>query len=164
MSKINNNPTVGIIMGSKSDWKGVMEHCSEIFKEFGINHDVRVISAHRTPKRLERFISEAEKKDYEVIIAAAGGAAHLAGVTAALTTIPVLGVPTESKLKGLDSLLSTVQMPSGIPVGTLAIGRAGAINSALLAISILSTRYKDIHKKLIKYRQSFEKKVPKKPY
>ena len=103
-------PTVGIIMGSKSDWKGVMEHCSEIFKEFGINNDVRVISAHRTPKRLERFISEAEK-NYEVIIAAAGGAAHLAGVTAALTTIPVLGVPMPSVTNGVDSLYSTVQMP-----------------------------------------------------
>ena len=100
----------------------------------------------------------------EIIIAAAGMSAHLAGVTAALTTIPVLGVPTESKLKGLDSLLSTVQMPSGIPVGTLAIGKAGAINSALLAVSILSTRYNKILKKLIKYRKNFEKKVPKKPF
>ena len=100
----------------------------------------------------------------EVIIAAAGMSAHLAGVTAALTTIPVLGVPTESKLKGLDSLLSTVQMPSGIPVGTLAIGKAGAINSALLATSILSTRYKKIYSKLKAYRSNFEKKVPKKPF
>ena len=94
--KTAKEPTVGIIMGSKSDWKGVMEHCSEVFKDFGINHDARVISAHRTPKRLEKFIEEAEKKNYEVIIAAAGGAAHLAGVTAALTTIPVLGVPMPS--------------------------------------------------------------------
>ena len=156
-------PTVGIIMGSKSDWE-VMKNTCDIFKLFKIKFDVRVISAHRTPKRLERFISEAEKKDYEVIIAAAGGAAHLAGVTAALTTLPVLGVPTESKLKGLDSLLSTVQMPSGIPVGTLAIGKAGAINSALLAVSILSTRYKKIENKLRLYRRSFEKKVPKKPF
>ena len=162
--KIKTHSLVGIIMGSKSDWSGTMEHCSRTFKEFGIKHDVKVISAHRTPKRLHKFLKEAEKNKMEIIIAAAGMSAHLAGVTAALTTIPVLGVPTESKLKGLDSLLSTVQMPSGIPVGTLAIGRAGAINSALLAISILSTRYKDIHKKLIKYRQSFEKKVPKKPY
>ena len=162
--KKQSNSLVGIIMGSKSDWSGVMEHCSNTLKQFGIKHDVRVISAHRTPKRLERFISEAEKKDYEVIIAAAGGAAHLAGVTAALTTLPVLGVPTESKLKGLDSLLSTVQMPSGIPVGTLAIGKAGAINAALLAISILSVRYKKIKIKLKKYRGNFEKKVPKKPF
>ena len=150
-------------MGSKSDWE-VMKNTCDIFKLFKIKFDVRVISAHRTPKRLERFISEAEKKDYEVIIAAAGGAAHLAGVTASLTTIPVLGVPTESKLKGLDSLLSTVQMPSGIPVGTLAIGKAGAINAALLAVSILSVRYKKIENKLKKYRSNFEKKVPKKPY
>ena len=151
-------------MGSKSDWSGTMEHCSSTLKQFGVNHDVRVISAHRTPKRLHKFLKEAERKKIEVIIAAAGMSAHLAGVTAALTTIPVLGVPTESKLKGLDSLLSTVQMPSGIPVGTLAIGKAGAVNAALLAISILSTRYNNIHKKLLKYRKNFEKKVPKKPF
>ena len=155
---------VGIIMGSKSDWSGTMEHCSNTLKEFGIKHDVRVISAHRTPKRLHNFLKKAEKNKMEVIIAAAGMSAHLAGVTAALTTIPVLGVPTESKLKGLDSLLSTVQMPSGIPVGTLAIGKAGAINAALLAVSILSTRYSDVFKKLKKFRNSFEKKVPKNPY
>jgi|TARA_B110001454_G_scaffold144926_1_gene134504 5-(carboxyamino)imidazole ribonucleotide mutase len=160
MSKI----LVGVIMGSKSDWSGVMEHCSITLKQFGIKHDVRVISAHRTPKRLHKFIKESEKKKIEIIIAAAGMSAHLAGVTAALTTLPVLGVPTESKLKGLDSLLSTVQMPSGIPVGTLAIGKAGAINAALLAVSILSTRYNNIYKKLLKYRKNFEKKVPKKPF
>jgi|TARA_B110000438_G_C15701637_1_gene601274 5-(carboxyamino)imidazole ribonucleotide mutase len=155
---------VGVIMGSKSDWKGTMEHCSETLKLFGITHDVKVISAHRTPKRLKKFLKEAEKNKMEVIIAAAGMSAHLAGVTASLTTLPVLGVPTESKLKGLDSLLSTVQMPSGIPVGTLAIGKAGAINAALLAISILSVRYKNIQEKLIRYRSNFEKKVPKKPF
>jgi|TARA_B100000745_G_scaffold248641_1_gene170702 5-(carboxyamino)imidazole ribonucleotide mutase len=160
----NKKIMVGIIMGSKSDWSGTMEHCSNTLKEFGIKHDVKVISAHRTPKRLHTFLKKAEKNKMEVIIAAAGMSAHLAGVTAALTTIPVLGVPTESKLKGLDSLLSTVQMPSGIPVGTLAIGKAGAINAALLAISILSTRYSDVFKKLKKFRNSFEKKVPKKPY
>jgi len=160
----NKKIMVGIIMGSKSDWSGTMEHCSYTLKEFGIKHDVKVISAHRTPKRLHTFLKKAEKNKMEVIIAAAGMSAHLAGVTAALTTIPVLGVPTESKLKGLDSLLSTVQMPSGIPVGTLAIGKAGAINAALLAISILSTRYSDVFKKLKKFRNSFEKKVPKKPY
>ena len=162
--KIKSNNLVGVIMGSKSDWSGTMEHCSSTLKEFGVKHNVRVISAHRTPKRLHKFLKEAEKKKIEVIIAAAGMSAHLAGVTAALTTIPVLGVPTESKLKGLDSLLSTVQMPSGIPVGTLAIGKAGAVNAALLAISILSTRYNNIHKKLLKYRKNFEKKVPKKPF
>ena len=147
---------VGIIMGSKSDWAGTMEYCSDTLKKFGIKHDVRVISAHRTPNRLHKFLKEAEKNKMEVIIAAAGMSAHLAGVTASLTTIPVLGVPTESKLKGLDSLLSTVQMPSGIPVGTLAIGKAGAINAALLATSILSTRYEKILKKLKVYRKIFE--------
>ena len=158
------DPTVGIIMGSKSDWKDVMEHCSEVFKEFGIKHDVRVISAHRTPKRLEKFIAEAEEKNYEVIIAAAGGAAHLAGVTAALTTIPVLGVPMPSVTDGIDSLLSTVQMPAGVPVATLAIGKAGARNAALFAIAILSRKYPKISEKLKKYRSEFENKIPKRPY
>ena len=162
--KSKSNCLVGVIMGSKSDWKGTVEHCSETLKQFGIKHDVRVISAHRTHKRLHKFLENAEKNKMEVIIAAAGMSAHLAGVTASLTTLPVLGVPTESKLKGLDSLLSTVQMPSGIPVGTLAIGKAGAINAALLAVSILSTRYKNIHNKLKFFRKNFEKKVPKKPY
>jgi len=163
MKKKSHN-LVGVIMGSKSDWKDVMEHCSDTLKKFEIKHDVKVISAHRTPKRLQKFIKEAEKNKVEVIIAAAGMSAHLAGVTASLTTIPVLGVPTESKLKGLDSLLSTVQMPSGIPVGTLAIGKAGAINAALLAASILSVRYKEIQNKLKKFRSNFEKKTPKKPF
>ncbi len=154
---------VGIIMGSKSDWS-TMIHCSDTLKKFKIPHDVRVISAHRTPKRLHKFLRESEMQKIEIIIAGAGGAAHLAGVAASITTIPVLGVPIESKLKGLDSLLATVQMPSGIPVGTLAIGKAGAINAALLAVSILSTRYSAIFKKLKTYRNSFERKVPKKPY
>jgi len=151
-------------MGSKSDWAGAMKYCSDTLKQFEIKHDVRVISAHRTPKRLHKFLKEAEKNKIEIIIAAAGMSAHLAGVTASLTTLPVLGVPIESKLKGLDSLLSTVQMPSGIPVGTLAIGKAGAINAALLAVSILSVRYKEIQNKLKRYRSNFEKKIPKKPY
>tara|TARA_Y100001936_G_C15886337_1_gene565599 strand:+ start:268 stop:759 length:492 start_codon:yes stop_codon:yes gene_type:complete len=162
--KKKSNSLVGVIMGSKSDWSGTMEHCSDTLKQFGIKHEVKVISAHRTPKRLHKFLKDAEKEKIEVIIAAAGMSAHLAGVTASLTTLPVLGVPTESKLKGLDSLLSTVQMPSGIPVGTLAIGKAGAVNSALLAVSILSTRYGEIRKKLQNYRKKFEKKVPKKPF
>ena len=162
--KTKSHSLVGVIMGSKSDWADTMEHCSNTLKQFGIKHDVRVISAHRTPKRLHKFIREAAKNKMEIIIAAAGMSAHLAGVTASLTTLPVLGVPTESKLKGLDSLLSTVQMPSGIPVGTLAIGKAGAINAALLAVSILSVRYKEIQNKLKKYRSNFEKKVPKKPF
>ena len=160
---IHSKILVGVIMGSKSDWK-TMIHCSETLKKFNIKHEVKVISAHRTPVRLHKFLKDAEKKKIEIIIAAAGGAAHLAGVTASLTTLPVLGVPIESKLKGLDSLLSTVQMPSGIAVGTLAIGKAGAINSALLAISMLSTRYKKIEKKLVQYRKNFEKKIPKKPF
>ena len=121
-----------------------MKNCSDTLKQFGIKHEVRVISAHRTPKRLHKFLKEAEKNKMEIIIAAAGMYAHLAGVTASLTTWPVLGVPTESKLKGLDSLLSTVQMPAGIPVGTLAIGKAGAINAALLAVSILAIKNKKI--------------------
>ena len=162
--KSKNNNLVGVIMGSKSDWSGTMEFCSQTLKEFGIKHVVKVISAHRTPKRLHKFLKEAEKNKMEIIIAAAGMSAHLAGVTASLTTIPVLGVPTESKLKGLDSLLSTVQMPSGIPVVTLAIGKAGAINAALLAVSILSVRYKKIESKLRIYRRNFEKKVPKNPF
>ena len=162
--KIKSHSLVGIIMGSKSDWSGTMEYCSSTLKEFGIKHDVKVISAHRTPKRLHKFLENAEKNKMEIIIAAAGMSAHLAGVTASLTTLPVLGVPTESKLKGLDSLLSTVQMPSGIPVGTLAIGKAGAVNAALLATSILSVRYKNIENKLKKYRSNFERKVPKRPF
>tara|TARA_B110000116_G_C16625602_1_gene485848 strand:+ start:384 stop:872 length:489 start_codon:yes stop_codon:yes gene_type:complete len=161
--KNNKNILVGVIMGSKSDWE-VMKNCCETLKSFKINFDVRVISAHRTPKRLEKFIKESENKKIEVVIAAAGGAAHLAGVTAALTTIPVLGVPMESVLKGMDSLLSTAQMPAGVPVATFAIGKAGAINSALFAISILSRKYPEILKKLKSYRNQFEKKIPLKPY
>ena len=157
------NSLVGIIMGSKSDWK-TMIHCSNTLKKFKVKHEVKVISAHRTPERLHRFLNEAKRNKIEIIIAGAGGAAHLAGVASSLTTLPVLGVPIESKLKGLDSLLSTVQMPSGIPVGTLAIGKAGSINAALLAISILSTKYEKIYKKLKIYRKNFEKKVPKKPF
>ena len=161
--KTKSHSLVGVIMGSKSDWT-TMIHCSNTLKEFSIKHVVKVISAHRTPTRLHKFLNDAKKNKIEIIIAGAGGAAHLAGVAASLTTLPVLGVPIESKLKGLDSLLSTVQMPSGIPVGTLAIGKAGAINSALLAVSILSVRYKKIQNKLSGYRRSFEKKVPKRPY
>ena len=161
--KIKSHNLVSVIMGSKSDWK-IMIHCSNTLKKFGIKHEVSVISAHRTPGRLHKFLNDAKKNRIEIIIAGAGGAAHLAGVTASLTTLPVLGIPIESKLKGLDSLLSTVQMPSGIPVGTLAIGKTGAINAALLAVSILSTRYKKIHRNLAVYRKSFEKKVPTKPF
>ena len=161
--KTKSHSLIGVIMGSKSDWK-TMIHCSNTLKEFSIKHEAKVISAHRTPTRLHKFLNDAKKNKIEIIIAGAGGAAHLAGVAASLTTLPVLGVPIESKLKGLDSLLSTVQMPSGIPVGTLAIGKAGATNAALLAISILSVRYSKIQNKLKAYRNKFEKKVPKKPF
>ena len=151
-------------MGSQSDFK-TMKLCKKILEKLKIKHEIKIISAHRTPHRMFQFAKKSEKSNVAVIIAGAGGSAHLPGMIASLTSIPVIGVPIESKkLKGLDSLLSTVQMPSGIPVGTLAIGKAGSINSALLAISILSTRYKDISKKLINFRKSFEKKIPKKPY
>ena len=154
---------VGIIMGSKSDWLGTMEHCSNTLKQFGIKHVVRVISAHRTPKRLHKFLKEAKKNKIEIIIAAAGMSAHLAGVTASLTTLPVLGVPPESKLKGLDSLLSIAQMPKGIPVGTVAIGKDGAINAALLAASIISISDELTRKNLILWRNKQTNSVKKKP-
>ena len=161
--KIKSHSLVGVIMGSKSDWKTMM-HCCDTLKKFGVKYQVKVISAHRTPARLHKFLKSAKKNKIEIIIAGAGGAAHLAGVAASLTTLPVLGIPVESKLKGLDSLLSTVQMPSGIPVGTFAIGKAGAINAALFAISMLSTKYNKIYQKLVNYRKGFEKKIPKKPF
>jgi 5-(carboxyamino)imidazole ribonucleotide mutase len=131
-------PLVGLIMGSRSDWE-TMRHASEILDELGIPHERRVVSAHRTPDLLFEYASTAEERGLRVLIAGAGGAAHLPGMTAAKTTLPVLGVPVESKaLSGIDSLLSIAQMPAGIPVGTLAIGRAGAVNAALLAASILA--------------------------
>ena len=138
-------------MGSKSDWE-IMKNCCETLKSFNVKYDVRVVSAHRTPKRLEKFVKESEKKNTQIIIAAADGAAHLAGVTAALTTIPVLGVPIESVLKGLDSLLSTAQMPAGVPVATFAIGKAGDDNKKILAIAILSNTYPKISTKFKSYR------------
>ena len=155
---------VAIIMGSESDAEE-MKAASDILNELKIKNESRVISAHRTPDRLREYISDAEKNGVKIFIGGAGMAAALPGVIAAHTHLPVLGVPIESKsLKGMDSLLSIVQMPPGIPVGTLAIGKAGAINAALLAASILSVRYKKIENKLKKYRRNFEKKVPKKPY
>src|SRR6188474_2287075 len=130
-------PLVGVIMGSKSDWD-TLQHAASTLDELGVPHEVRVVSAHRTPDLMFEYASSAEGRGIEVIIAGAGGAAHLPGMTASKTTLPVLGVPVESKaLKGIDSLLSIVQMPAGIPVATLAIGRAGAVNAALLAASIL---------------------------
>ena len=131
-------PLVGLIMGSRSDWE-TMRHASEILDELGIPHERRVVSAHRTPDLFFEYAASAEERGLRVLIAGAGGAAHLPGMTAAKTTLPVLGVPVESKaLSGMDSLLSIAQMPAGIPVGTLAIGRAGAVNAALLAASILA--------------------------
>jgi 5-(carboxyamino)imidazole ribonucleotide mutase len=147
------HPLVGIIMGSSSDWE-TLEHAVNTLKELGVPHETRVVSAHRTPDLLFEYASSAEKRGIEVIIAGAGGAAHLPGMTASKTVLPVLGVPVESKaLKGLDSLLSIAQMPGGIPVGTLAIGKAGAINAALLAAAILGGKYPHTREALRKFRE-----------
>ncbi|MCX6897631.1 MAG: 5-(carboxyamino)imidazole ribonucleotide mutase [Verrucomicrobia bacterium] len=156
---MSNKPLVAVIMGSKSDWD-VMQHCKAILDEFSVANDCRVMSAHRTPQAVTEFVSTAEQRGLEVVIAAAGGAAHLAGVVAAHTTLPVLGVPMESaSLKGLDSLLSTVQMPGGIPVGTLGIGKAGATNAALLAIAILANSRPELREKLKAFRKKQSDKV-----
>jgi len=147
-------PLVGIIMGSKSDWE-TMSHAEETLKGLGVVAEVRVISAHRTPDALFEYAASAESRGLEVIIAAAGGAAHLAGVTAAKTVLPVLGVPMQSKaLNGIDSLLSTAQMPAGVPVGTLAIGKAGAVNAALLAAEILGNKYPEIRSAVKRHREA----------
>ena len=154
---------VSIIMGSQSDYK-VMKLCEKTLKSLEISFETRIISAHRTPKRMYEYAFNAEKKNIGVIIAGAGGSAHLPGMISALTTLPVLGVPIESKkLKGLDSLLSIVQMPKGIPVGTLAIGEDGAINAALLAASIIANTNPVVKKKLNNLRISQTKAVKKKP-
>jgi len=146
-------------MGSKSDWE-VMRQADEVLTNFGVPHECRVLSAHRTPKETAEYVSSAEGRGVEVVIAAAGGAAHLAGVCAAHTLLPVLGVPMESaSLKGMDSLLSTVQMPAGIPVGTLAIGPAGARNAALLAIAILANSRGDLREKLRRFRADQSAKI-----
>src|SRR5712691_9132580 len=146
------HPLVGVIMGSTSDWE-TMEHASNTLTALGVPHETKVVSAHRTPDLLFEYAAAAEKRGIEVIIAGAGGAAHLTGMTASKTVLPVLGVPVESKaLKGLDSLLSIAQMPGGIPVGTLAIGKAGAINAALLAAAILGVKYPAIREALRKFR------------
>ena len=153
------NPLVAILMGSKSDWP-VMSQAADMLDNFGVPFECRVLSAHRTPVQTAEYVSQAESRGTEVIIAAAGGAAHLAGVCAAHTLAPVLGVPMESaSLKGLDSLLSTVQMPAGIPVGTLAIGAPGARNAALLAIAILANSRPDLREKLRKFRAEQSEKV-----
>jgi 5-(carboxyamino)imidazole ribonucleotide mutase len=153
------HPLVSIIMGSSSDWE-TMEHAVATLKELGVPHETRVVSAHRTPDLLFEYAASAEERGIEVIIAGAGGAAHLPGMTASKTVLPVLGVPVESKaLKGLDSLLSIQQMPGGIPVGTLAIGKAGAINAALLAAAILGGKYPHIRKALRKFRAAQTERV-----
>lgn len=152
-------PLVIVLMGSKSDWE-VMRQSAEVLSQFGIDHECRVLSAHRTPQETAEYVSAAEGRGVEVVIAAAGGAAHLAGVCAAHTVLPVLGVPMESaSLKGMDSLLSTVQMPAGIPVGTLAIGAAGARNAALLAIAILGTSRVELREKLKAFRAAQRDKI-----
>jgi 5-(carboxyamino)imidazole ribonucleotide mutase len=159
MALQSGSPLVGIMMGSKSDWE-TMRQASEVLTQFGVPHESRVISAHRTPDLASEYSKSAESRGIEVIIAGAGGAAHLAGVVAALTVLPVLGVPVQSKaLNGLDSLLSMVQMPGGIPVGTLAIGEAGAKNAGLLAIRILAANRPELRQKLHAYHAEMAAKI-----
>jgi 5-(carboxyamino)imidazole ribonucleotide mutase len=153
---------VAIVMGSQSDWE-TLSHTSQTLDGFGIVHDVRVLSAHRTPDQLVSYVESAERDGVEVIIAGAGGAAALPGAIAAKTTLPVLGVPIESKLSGLDSLLSMVQMPAGVPVGTLAIGRAGAVNAALLAVAILAGKHPELREALRRHREKQAQKVLAEP-
>jgi len=155
------SPLVGVIMGSRSDWE-TMRHTAETLEQLGVPHEVSVVSAHRTPDWLFEYASLAEGRGIEVIIAGAGGAAHLPGMAAAKTLLPVLGVPVESKvLKGMDSLLSIVQMPAGIPVGTLAIGRAGAVNAALLAAAVLAITDSTVRERLIAFRTAQTSRVLK---
>ena len=156
-------PLVGIIMGSKSDWE-TMRHAADMLDQLGVEHESKVVSAHRTPKRLYDYAHSARTRGLKVIIAGAGGAAHLPGMAASMTTLPVLGVPVETQsLKGMDSLLSIVQMPAGVPVGTLAIGKAGAINSALLAASILATDDEALASRLEKHRSDQTASVAETP-
>ena len=154
-------PLVSVIMGSKSDWE-TMKHCDEVLTRFAVAHECRVLSAHRTPALTAEYALGAEGRGVQVMIAAAGGAAHLAGVIAAHTILPVLGVPMQSAaLNGIDSLLATVQMPAGIPVGTLAIGQAGARNAALLAVAILAASRPDLRQKLREFREEQSAKIAK---
>ncbi|MGE5561888.1 MAG: 5-(carboxyamino)imidazole ribonucleotide mutase [Bacillota bacterium] len=146
-------PLVGIIMGSSSDWE-TMRHAAETLEQLGVPHETRVVSAHRTPKRLYDYAHSAKERGLKLVIAGAGGAAHLPGMTASMTPLPVLGVPIESQaLKGMDSLLSIVQMPAGVPVGTLAIGKAGAVNAALLAAAMLATQDEALAARLESWRE-----------
>lgn len=156
-------PLVGLIMGSQSDW-ATMKHAADTLEALGVPFEARIVSAHRTPKRMAAYAGGAQKRGLKVIIAGAGGAAHLPGMTAAMTALPVLGVPVESAaLKGMDSLLSIVQMPAGIPVGTLAIGRSGAINAALLAASILALSNEVIASRLDSWRLDQSASVDERP-
>ena len=157
------DPSIGIIMGSTSDWE-TMRHAAATLDALGVIHESRVVSAHRTPKRLYDYAHSAKERGLKVIIAGAGGAAHLPGMAASMTTLPVLGVPVETQsLKGMDSLLSIVQMPAGVPVGTLAIGKAGAINAALLAASILATGDSALAERLEKHRSEQTASVAETP-
>ena len=161
--KKNKNQKVALVMGSQSDYK-TMKLAAKVLKILGVKFETKIISAHRTPKRMYEFSTKAKQNNFAVIIAGAGGSAHLPGMIAALTSVPVLGVPIESKkLKGLDSLLSIAQMPKGIPVGALAIGKDGAINAALLAASIIANNNSIVSKKLEKWRTSQTKSVKKRP-
>ena len=163
MKSIKSKYKVSIVMGSKSDYP-TMKSCEDILKKLKVKYETNIVSAHRTPDRMVKFAKSAEANNISVIIAGAGGSAHLPGMIASLTTVPVLGVPIESKkLKGLDSLLSIVQMPKGIPVGTLAIGESGAFNAGLYAASIISVFDKDIRRNLTKWRNQQSKSVKKKP-
>ena len=163
MSLRKNHHKVAIVMGSQSDYS-TMQYCKKVLKILNIKHEINIVSAHRTPDRMYKFAKTAEKNNISVIIAGAGGSAHLPGMIAALTRIPVIGVPIESKkLKGLDSLLSIVQMPKGIPVGTVAIGKNGAINAALFAASIISLSDSKIRKNLYLWRNKQTRSVKKKP-
>ena len=161
--KAPKKPLVGVIMGSKSDWD-TLEHTANTLDLLHIPFETRVVSAHRTPDLLFKYAGSAEKRGIKVIVAGAGGAAHLPGMTAAKTALPVLGVPVESKtLQGIDSLLSIAQMPAGIPVGTLAIGKAGAVNAALLAAAILANHHAPVRKRLEAFRREQTEKVLKNP-
>lgn len=156
---MDTRPLVGVIMGSTSDWE-TMQHAAAILTQFEVPHECRVVSAHRTPDLLVSYSKEAASRGLEVIIAGAGGAAHLPGMVAANTVVPVLGVPVESHaLKGMDSLLSIVQMPGGIPVGTLAIGKAGATNAALLAVAILGNSRPELRARLVQFREAQTERV-----
>jgi 5-(carboxyamino)imidazole ribonucleotide mutase len=155
MATLNpDKPLVGVVMGSRSDWE-TMQNAVEVLSDLGVPHEVKVVSAHRTPDRLYQYGRSAESRGLQVLIAGAGGAAHLPGMLAAVSMLPVLGVPVESRvLRGVDSLLSIVQMPRGVPVGTLAIGPSGAANAAILAAAILAPRYSEIHRALLAFRQA----------